>query len=171
MNIRSSITINRSIETVFEWFADMDHVTFMAQQEESGKRTSGLFFIPNFINFHTVHLQGIYPLTEGPLYVGTLFTLVYASKWDASSSEISVEITEYEPPRLIAFTFSDKVRKPTYLLFAMVPVAGGTQFTCVAKVEDPKIIIFKLVKPFYILQMKKWLGTDMRRLKSILENQ
>jgi hypothetical protein len=49
--------VNRSIETVFEWFADMDHVAFMAEQEESGKRTSGLFFIPNFINFRSVHLH------------------------------------------------------------------------------------------------------------------
>lgn len=59
----------------------------MAGKEESGKRTTGLFFIPNFINPGSVHLQETQHVTGGPLYVGTSFTLVYASKWDASSSE------------------------------------------------------------------------------------
>ncbi len=171
MNIKSSIMVNRSIETVFAWFANLDHVAFMAQQEESGKRTSGFFFIPNFINPRSVHLQEIQHMTGGPLRMGTAFTLVYASKWDASSSAISVEITAYEPPRIIAFTFSDKVRTPTHLLFALVPVAGGTEFTCVAKVEDPKIVIFKLLKPFYVLLMKKGLRPDVQRLKELLESQ
>ena len=171
MNIQSSIIVNRSIETVFAWFADLDHVALLAEQEKSGERFSGLFFIPIFINFRTVHLQEIQHLTEGPLHVGTSFTLVYASKWDASSSEIAVEITAYEPPRFIAFTFSDKVHQSTQFMFAFKPVAGGTRFTCVLKVEDSKVIILKLVKPFYVLLMKKGLGTDLRRLKAILETQ
>jgi len=171
VNIRSSITVNRSIETVFSWFADREHLAYMAQQEESGKRSSGFSFIPNFINPKSVHLQGIRHITEGPLHVGTLFLLAYASKWDTSSSEISVVITEYVPPRLIAFKFNDNVRIPNHLLFAFVPVADSTQISCVAKVEDAKVVIFKLIKPLIVFQMKKWLRPDMQRLKAMLETQ
>lgn len=133
MEVEGAITVQRPIAHVFEGFANLER--------------SGEYAAP------VIERR---KLTEGPLGVGTTFHAV--DKWPGRKVEFTVEITKFEPNRLLAASWSDPMPGGWEARFE--EVADGTRVTFRAAMK-PKGVV-GLLAPI----MKLWAARANREFLS-----
>jgi len=132
MRIQDRIIINQPIESVFAQLSDLEQPGgWEAHPEKEEQVTRRFLGIPIQMIRQQRGLIAIRKTSEGPLGVGTTFVQVTTLR--GISTEDLIEITEYEPPRIVTF----KQEKPLKGKFKCVlnAVDGGTRVTVVIDVE------------------------------------
>jgi len=107
LDVRARIVIKRPIEAVFAYISEVRPTRIKPEmQQERVERVTRRFL--GIFPYTEVHRQPaikeIRQEPEGPIGVGTRF--VEIKTWRGDTSEDTTEITEYEPPRIIAFKVS-----------------------------------------------------------------
>ncbi len=107
LDVGASIVIKRPIEAVFAYISEIKPTRITPEmQQERVERVSRRFL--GIFPYTEVHqhpaVKEIRQEPEGPIGVGTRF--VEIKTWRGDTSEDTTEITEYEPPRIIAFKVS-----------------------------------------------------------------
>ena len=141
--VESSVLIDRPIEEVFAYAADVNKLAQWAGPVVGSKITS-----------------------EGPVGVGT--TSSRTTQFLGRHMESTYEITEYEPnSRYADKTTSGPV--PINSRISLDPVDGGTKVTIQGELDAGGF--FKLAEPLVARMAKRQVATDIQTLKDILEAQ
>ena len=140
---KTSLVIHRPIQTVFN---------FVSNYQNSPRWVSG-----------TMKHQKI---TPGPIGVGTVIhTTGHAAGLRVEATRI---VTAYEPPVKYAFS-SDYRQIPFTMTFFFEPMQSGTRLTVM--VEGESAGLFKAATPLILRSLRRQVEGDLRRLKSVLEEQ
>ena len=140
---KTSLVIHRPIETVFN---------FVSNYQNSPQWVSG-----------TMKHQKI---TPGPIGVGTVIhTTGHAAGLRVEATRI---VIAYEPPVKYSFK-SDYRRVPFTTTFFFEPMQSGTRLTVM--VEGEPAGLFKAATPLILGMLRQQVESDLRRLKSVLEEQ
>jgi len=139
--MEDSITINRPVEEVFAYLADIENLAKWHGQVDHGEQTS-----------------------EGPLGVGTTYR--GSSDFMGRKMEWTSEITEYEPNLKVAQTL-DMGPAVMAMTWVLEPVEGGTKFTVISEGEMGGLA--KLAGPLMDRTMKKQMESNLTCLKGLLE--
>jgi uncharacterized protein YndB with AHSA1/START domain len=142
MKAEKTIVINRPIEEVFAFLADIDNISRWVSIENVKQTSSGPIGVGSTFS-STVHLAG--------------------QKLDANA-----EVTAYEPPHTFAFKASSGATQ-LESKFTLTPVNDTTQIAALAE-GDPGPL-GKLAGPFLNTLAKKQLESQLESLKKILEGQ
>jgi len=197
LDVRASIVVKRPIEAVFAYISEIKptHIT-PEMQRERAERVSRRFL--GIFPYTEVHrrpaIKEIRQEPEGPIGVGTRFVQVFTSR--RITYEQVTEISEYEPPRVIAFKLKMGRPRPqegatgaavfefgsaaggqrgqqgeaTLLESKTVlePMAGGTLVT---ETRYSDVGFYKLIAPFVALDMRRQLREGLREMKEELEEE
>ncbi len=141
--LEQSVVINRPIEEVFAFVADIEKSPQWMSELVEAKQTS-----------------------EGPVGVGTTFSAVATPL--GRRAESTQEVTEYEPSSKFAIkSTSGPVASEDEYTFESV--AGGTKVTRVVNAEMAGF--FKLAEPLVVRMMGRQFKTNFAHLKDLLEAQ
>src|SRR5260221_5799719 len=166
MSCTASIVINRPAETIFAYLSDPRHQLFepgdSEGQGEEVKHTYRFFGIPVTLKVRRFQVQETHQLTPDPIGLGTTFERISTLHGRIHKSKI--KISEYEPPRIIAFTYS-----PTPLRFRTIltPASGNTLLTMTLTLDSG---CHPLIGFFWISLAKQDLQNGLKRLKVTLES-
>jgi len=180
LHVSESVIIRRPIETVFAHITDP--VFFMQEpQKERVERVThhilGLF--PITIKHRYLGIQEFRQISEGPLGAGTTF--VQVNTLHGVPSETFIEVTGYEPRRLIAFKLtsdprpperrdgtSDPTRRVTWLEIRgeLEQIAEGTQLTGTIYANEGG---YTIMAPLLARGMRQGLAGVLHDLKEGLE--
>ncbi|MBI5829067.1 MAG: SRPBCC family protein [Chloroflexi bacterium] len=139
--LETSITINRPIEQVFAFAADLAN---------NAKWQTGVIAAE--------------VTSPGPVGVGTKYK--YDAEIMGRKLETTGELTAYDPPRITAWkATSGPFPMSGSTTFESVP--GGTRVVDGMEAEPGGF--FKLAEPLLIMQMRGQMEKDMKRLKELLE--
>lgn len=165
-NTKSSIVIQLPIETVFAYVSQPEHFIPEKQGNEIEYMRYRLFsLIPITLKTRRVQIKEILQKSEGPPGAGTIFVRVMTLQGVAYQSLI--EMTEYEPPHVVAFRFSVPYREIRYML---EPVAGGTKVTKTVALRKGSGCLYQLHKLILTPEEKQGTENVLGRLKERLEN-
>ena len=139
--IKTTITINRPIEEVFAFVAD----------------------VRNDIKWRSDVVES--KVTSGSLGVGATFE--FASEFLGRKIETTGELTAYDPPIRYAWK-SIKSPIPVIAMTTFESVNGGTLIVDTADFEPG--CFFKIAEPLLIKQAQSAAEKDMKKLKGILED-
>lgn len=139
--LETSITINRPIEQVFAFAADLAN---------NAKWQTGVIAAE--------------VTSPGPVGVGTKYK--YDAEIMGRKLETTGELTAYDPPRITAWkATSGPFPMSGSTTFESVP--GGTRVVDGMEAEPGGF--FKLAEPLLIMQMRGQMEKDMKKLKELLE--
>ncbi len=140
---KTSLVIHRPIKMVF---------AFVSNYQNSPRWVSGAM----------AHQK----MTAGPIGVGTVIhTTGHAAGLRVEATRI---VTAYEPPVKYAFK-SDYRQVPFTTTFLFEPIPAGTHLTVI--VEGEPAGLFKAVTPLILGTLRQQVEGDLRRLKTVLEEQ
>jgi hypothetical protein len=195
LDVRVSIVVKRPIEAVFAYISEIKPTRITPEmQQERVERVSRRFL--GIFPYTEVHRQPaikeIRQEPEGPIGVGTRFVEVHAMR--RVTYEQVTEISEFEPPRVIAFKLKTSRARPqegatgaavfefgsaaggeegqqgeaAFLESKKVlePVAGGTLVT---ETRYSDVGCNKLIAPFVAQDMRRQLQEGLREMKKELE--
>jgi uncharacterized membrane protein len=141
----SSIVIERPVEEVFAFLADLEKDVDWRREWVDGKKTS-----------------------EGPIGLGSTFRLV--GKAFGSRFDVDYEMTEYAPNRIAAWK---SVSGPLPLRFWRIfePVDGGTRVTIRYEAEPRGFLelVKPLVGPLLTSMGKRQLEGDLPKLTALMK--
>lgn len=80
-------------------------------------------------------------------------------------TEMPWEVIKYEPPRVVAFAYSEPLRATA--TFTMETIAGGTRLTCDTQLELKGI--YRLTAPMITREARRTDATQFAKAKAILE--
>ena len=143
IRIDNSVVINRPVDQVFEFVANIENLPEWAGPVLEAKQTS-----------------------VGPASVGT--TQSQVGKFLGQRLEISLEVTEHEPNKKISAK-STSGPFPIEVHYTFEPVAEGTRMK-MGRHVDPRGF-FKLAEPIIARMLKRQAETDISNLKDLLEAQ
>ena len=139
--LETSITINRPIEEVFAFVADLAN---------NAKWQTGVIAAE--------------VTSPGPVGVGTKYK--YDAEIMGRKLETTGELTAYDPPRITAWkATSGPFPMSGSTTFESVP--GGTRVVDGMEAEPGGF--FKLAEPLLVMQMRGQMEKDMKKLKELLE--
>ncbi len=166
LSCTASIVIKRPAETIFAYLSDPRHLLFEPEdvegQDEEVKHTYRFFGIPVTLKGRTFHVKETHQLTPDPIGLDTIFEQISTLHGRIHKSKL--QIIEYEPPRIIAFTSS-----PASLRFRIIltPVSGNTILTTTITLGSG---CHPLVGFFWTVMVKQDLQHGLKHLKVSLEN-
>jgi uncharacterized membrane protein len=139
--VEASITINRPIEEVFAFAADLTNAAKWQTGVIAAEVTS-----------------------HGPVGVGTKYR--YDAEIMGRKLETSGEMTAYDPPRITAWKATSGPF-PMSGSTTFESVAGGTRVVDTVEAEPGGF--FKLAGPLLVAQIRGQLEKDVKKLKELLE--
>jgi uncharacterized protein YndB with AHSA1/START domain len=143
MHVENTITIERPIEELFEYVSTPENDPTWVSVSIRNQRTS-----------------------PGPMRVG--MTIEEDVKIFRRTSRDTWEVTEYEPPTVIACRATSGLLSGGVVRLRCEPVEGGTRLTHAVEYE-PRGIYYKTIAPL-MPWASKWLIASMdRTLKDLLE--
>lgn len=166
LSCTASIVINRPAETIFAYLSDPRHQPFepgdSEGQGEEVKHTYRFFGIPVTLKARGPQVKETHQLTPDPIGLDTIFEQISTLYGRIQKSKI--KISEYEPPRIIAFTYS-----PTPLRFRAIltPGSGNTILTMTIILGSG---CHPLIGFFWTSLAKQDLQNGLKRLKVTLES-
>jgi uncharacterized protein YndB with AHSA1/START domain len=133
MDVEGQVTVRRPIDQVFQGFADL---------ERSGEYSAPVIERTK--------------LTDGPMGVGTRFHAL--DRWPGRHVEFTVEITKFEPNRLVAASWSDPMPGGWEARFESVE--GGARVIFQAKMSPKGImgLLAPVMKPWARRQTREFLS-------------
>ena len=167
LSCTASIVINRPAETIFAYLSDPRHQLFepgdSEGQSEEVTHTYRFFGIPVTLKGRGPQVKETHQLTPDPIGLGTIFEEISTLHGRIQKSKI--KISEYEPPRIIAFTYS-----PTPLRFRAIltPGSGNTILTMTITIIGSGC--HPLIGFFWTSMAKQDLQNGLKRLKVTLES-
>ena len=141
--VEASVVINRPVDEVFAYMADVRNWSQWNSGMLEGEQTS-----------------------EGPMGVGTTFRGV--NQFMGRRMEWTSEVSEYEPNRKMGQKITSGPMSIEQSL-TFEPVEGGTRFTLVGEGETGGF--FKLAEPIVNRTMQRQMEGNLANLKDILEAQ
>ena len=145
ITFRDEITISRTPEDVFAYFADFRNYSAWQDSTEDMVQTS-----------------------EGPLGVGSTFRIT-AKFLPLVKSRFSGRVTEYAPPNKMAMETSGGAPFSATGNYSFEPIEGGTRMTFHGTLAMKGL--FKLIEPLMRNSLRKQGTAENRKLKEILEAQ
>jgi uncharacterized protein YndB with AHSA1/START domain len=142
MHVERTVTIERPIEEVFEYVSTPENDPTWIPSSLKHERTS-----------------------PGPMRVG--MTTQEDQKFFGRTSRDTWEVTEYEPPTVVAYRATSG-QLPLLIRLWFEPVDGGTRMTHVIDME-PRGIFYKALAPMMPWAIQWGLGRVHRTLKDLLE--
>jgi hypothetical protein len=166
MSCTASIVINRPAETIFAYLSDPRHHLFepgnSEGQGEEVKHTYRFFGIPVTFKSRSLQVKETHQLTPDPIGLDTIFEQISTSHGRVQKSKI--KIIEYEPPRIIAFTYSPAPIRSRAIL---TPASGNTILTMTITMGSGW---HPLIGLFWTSMVKQDLQNGLKRLKVSLES-
>ncbi|HKV02689.1 MAG TPA: SRPBCC family protein, partial [Ktedonobacteraceae bacterium] len=166
LSCTASIVINRPAETIFAYLSDPQHLLFepgdSEGQGEEVKRTYHFFGIPVTLKVRALQVKETHQLTPGPIGLDTIFEQISTLHGRIRKSKI--KIIEYEPPRIIAFTY---IPAPLRSRTILTPASGNTIFTTTITMGSG---CHPLIGFFWTSMVKQDLQNGLKRLKVSLES-
>ena len=145
MHVERTVTIKRPIEEVFEYVSTPEND-------------------PTWIPSSLKHERTL----PGPMRVG--MTTQEDQKFFGRTSRDTWEVTEYEPPSILAYRATSGLL-PIVIRLRFEPVDGGTRITHAIDLELPRGIYNKAVAPMMPWAIQWGLRRVHRTLKDLLEGQ
>ncbi len=143
MHMENTITIERPIEELFEYVSTPENDPRWVSVSIRNQRTS-----------------------PGPMRVG--MTTEEDVKIFGRASRDTWEVTEYEPPTVIAYRVTSGLLCGGVVSLRCEPVEGGTRLTHSVEYE-PRGIYYKTIAPLMPWASKRLLASMDRTLKDLLE--
>jgi uncharacterized protein YndB with AHSA1/START domain len=143
MHVENTITIERPIEEVFEYVSTPENDPTWVSASIRNQRTS-----------------------PGPMRVG--MTIEEDVKIFGRTSRDTWEVTEYEPPTVIAYRATSGLLSGGVVCLRCEPVEGGTRLTHAVEYE-PRGIYYKTIAPLMPWASKRLIVNMDRTLKDLLE--
>ena len=143
MHVENTITIEQPIEEVFEYVSTPENDPTWVSASIRNQRTS-----------------------PGPMRVG--MTIEEDVKIFGRTSRDTWEVTEYEPPTLVAYRATSGLLCGGVVRLRCEPVEGGTRLTHAVEYE-PHGIYYKTIAPLMPWASKRLLASMDRTLKDLLE--
>lgn len=165
MSSTASIVINRPAETIFAYLSDPRHYLLPGDaegQDEEVKLTYRFFGIPVTFKGRSLQVKETHQLTPGPIGLNTVFEQIGTLHGRIQKSKI--KIIEYEPPRIIVFTFSPVPLRTRAIL---TPASGNTNLTLTITMGSG---CHPLIEFFWTTMAKQGLQMGLKRLKETLES-
>ncbi len=142
MNLESTVTIERPVEAVFAFLANMQNVTLWTPVKE------------------------VHQVSEGPMGVKSMFALIVNTM--GQKIELMVVVTAYEPPHTLAFKVSTGPL-PLENTFTLTPSDEATQLT--AHVDGDPSKLDKMIRSFINALAQKQMDGMMKNLKKAAEQE
>jgi uncharacterized protein YndB with AHSA1/START domain len=143
MHVENTITIEQPVEEVFEYVSTPENDPTWVSVSIRNQRTS-----------------------PGPMRVG--MTIEEDVKIFGRTSRDTWEVTEYEPPTLIAYRATSGLLCGGVVRLRCEPVKGGTRLTHAVEYEV-RGIYYKTIAPFMPWATKQLIASMDRTLKDLLE--
>ena len=144
MHVEHSTIINRPIEEVFEYVSTPENDPTWVSASIRHKRTS-----------------------PGPMRVG--MTTEEDVKFLGQTATYTWEVTEYEPPTVVAYRATSGLLPGAVVRVRCEPVeGGGTRFTHAVEIE-PRGIYYKAIAPVMPWLTRRLIASMDRTLKNLLE--
>jgi uncharacterized membrane protein len=143
MHVENTITIERPIEELFEYVSTPENDPTWVSVSIRNQRTS-----------------------PGPMRVG--MTIEEDVKIFRRTSRDTWEVTEYEPPTVIACRATSGLLSGGVVRLRCEPVEGGTRLTHAVEYE-PRGIYYKTIAPLMPWASKRLIASMDRTLKDLLE--
>jgi uncharacterized protein YndB with AHSA1/START domain len=143
MHVENTITIERPIEEVFEYVSTPENDPTWVSASIKNQRTS-----------------------PGPMRVG--MTTEEDVKIFGRTSRDTWEVTEYEPPTVIAYRATSGLLSGGVVRLRCEPVEGGSRLTHAVDYE-PRGIYYKTIAPLMPWASKRLIASMDRTLKDLLE--
>ena len=143
MHVENTITIERPIEELFEYVSSPENDPTWVSVSIRNQRTS-----------------------PGPMRVG--MTIEEDVKIFGRTSRDTWEVTEYEPPTVIACRATSGLLSGGVVRLRCEPVEGGTRLTHAVEYE-PRGIYYKTIAPLMPWASKRLIASMDRTLKDLLE--
>ena len=143
MQAENTVTINRPIEEVFQYVSTPENDPTWVSASLRHQRTS-----------------------PGPMGVGT--TTEEDVKFLGRTSRYTWEVTEYEPPTIVAYQATSGLLPGTVVRLRCEPVDGGTRLTHAVDLE-PRGIYYEALAPLMPWLIQRLLNSLDRTLKDLLE--
>lgn len=142
MNLESTIEIDRPIEAVFAFLANMQNVTLWTPVKE------------------------VHQMSDGPMGEKAMFVLIVNTM--GQKIELVAVVTAYEPPHTLAFKVSTGPL-PLENTFTLTPSDGATQLT--AHVDGDPSKLDKMIRSFINALAQKQMDGMMKNLKKAAEQE
>jgi uncharacterized protein YndB with AHSA1/START domain len=143
MHVENTITIERPIEELFEYISTPENDPTWVSVSIRNQRTS-----------------------PGPMRVG--MTIEEDVKIFGRTSRDTWEVTEYEPPTVIAYRATSGLLSGGVVRLRCEPVEGGSRLTHAVDYE-PRGIYYKTIAPLMPWASKRLIASMDRTLKDLLE--
>lgn len=143
IKIESSVRINKPVEEVFAFVANIENLPLWAGPVTEAKQIS-----------------------EGPIGVGT--TQVQVAQFLGQQVETTQEVTEYELNNKLS-TKSTSGPLPLEIHYTFEPVGGGTEILLEGNLDARGF--FKLAEPLVGRMLNRQTASDAQTLKDLLESQ
>jgi len=143
MHVENTTTIERPIEELFEYVSTPENDPTWVSVSIRNQRTS-----------------------PGPMCVG--MTIEEDVKIFGRTSRDTWEVTEYEPPTVIAYRATTGLLSGGVVRLRCEPVEGGTRLTHAVDYE-PRGIYYKTIAPLMPWASKRLIASMDRTLKDLLE--
>jgi uncharacterized protein YndB with AHSA1/START domain len=143
MHVENTITIERPIEELFEYISTPENDPTWVSVSIRNQRTS-----------------------HGPMRVG--MTIEEDVKIFGRTSRDTWEVTEYEPPTVIAYRATSGLLSGGVVRLRCEPVEGGSRLTHAVDYE-PRGIYYKTIAPLMPWASKRLIASMDRTLKDLLE--
>jgi uncharacterized protein YndB with AHSA1/START domain len=143
MHAENAVTIERPIEEVFEYVSTPEKDPTWVSASVRHERTSA-----------------------GPMRVGT--TTEEDVKFLGRTAMYTWEVTEYNPPTVIAYRAASGLLPGTAIRLRLEPVEGGTKLTHAVDLE-PSGIYYRALAPLMPWVGRRFLDSLDRTLKNLLE--
>ncbi|MDQ6661932.1 MAG: hypothetical protein M3Z24_13345 [Chloroflexota bacterium] len=168
MRVMVSIVIHRPVETVFASVSDVDFIAGAQQAGQTESFTYRFFGFPLILETRSLSIKETRKTSPDPLGVGTTFVQIAESpSLSHPSFETTIQITEYDPPNVIACAFRGGPIPLGQIGAVLLPVTGGTKVTLTLKIEGGCYTFGgPLLAPFVKQQTK----LNMQRLKERIES-
>jgi uncharacterized protein YndB with AHSA1/START domain len=145
MHVENTITIERPVEEVFEYVSTPENDPTWVSASLRNQRTS-----------------------PGPMRVG--MTTEEDVKFLGRTSRDTWEVTEYEPPSVVAYRVTSGLFSSGVVRVRCEPVEGGTRLTHAVEYE-PRGIYYKALVPLMPWVLSRLLDSMDRTLKNPLEGE
>ncbi|MDP8932045.1 MAG: SRPBCC family protein [Actinomycetota bacterium] len=145
MQVENTVTIERPIEEVFEYVSTPENDPTWVSASIRTQRTS-----------------------PGPMRVG--MTTEEDVKFLGRTSRDTWEVTEYEPPTIVAYRASSGLLSGAVVRVRCEPIEGGTRLTHAVEYE-PRGIYYKALAPLMPWVLPRLLDSMDRTLKNLLEGE
>jgi len=143
VKIEESVMINRPVEDVWKFIADLSNVTKWDRSVSELKLTSA-----------------------GPIGVGATCDVTFQIMGKMTLSE---RFIEYEPNRKFSFEFTSGPAKGSIVAFSMEAIEGKTRFTSSGDLKYNGF--YRLLGPFVTRMLKRSVVDSVGNVKRILESE